>query len=123
MTTINVNPRRGEIWWVHFDPSVGQELRKTRPAVILSSDAFSGRVRVKIVIPLTTWQERFKDYQWMVKILKNQKNWLNADSAVDPQQIKSVMCTSERFGSKLGCLTDLQMAEITTALAIIIEHE
>lgn len=123
MTITKISPKRGEVWWVHFDPSVGQEIRKTRPAVILSSDVFSGRVNVKIVVPLTTWQDRFKDFQWMVKISKSQKNGLNADSAADLQQIKSVMCTPARFGSKLGCLTDLQMAEITTALAIVVEHE
>lgn len=31
--------KRGEVWWVHFDPSVGGEIRKRRPAVIVSNDA------------------------------------------------------------------------------------
>lgn len=123
MTITRPRPRRGEVWWVHFDPSVGQEIRKTRPAVIINSDAFSGRVNIKIVVPLTTWQARFAGLQWMVKIPKTQKNGLDADSAVDVQHIKSVMCNGERFGSRIGCLTDLQMAEITAALAIVVEHE
>jgi mRNA interferase MazF len=35
---------RGEVWWVDFDPSLGSEIRKTRPAVIVSNDASEWRV-------------------------------------------------------------------------------
>ena len=46
--------RRGEVWWVDFDPSVGGEIRSQRPAVILSSDASNRRLNRMQVVPMTT---------------------------------------------------------------------
>ena len=51
--------RRGEIWRVGFDPTVGSELKKTRPAVVISSDAV-GKLPVRLVAPFTGWQEYFE---------------------------------------------------------------
>ena len=46
--------KRGEVWWVEFDPSVGSEIRKTRPAVIVSNDAANRNLARVVVIPLTS---------------------------------------------------------------------
>ena len=45
--------KRGEIWWVEFDPAVGSEIRKTRPAVIVSNDAANRNLARVVVIPIT----------------------------------------------------------------------
>ncbi len=49
-----VTVRRGEVWWVDFDPTCGSEIRKTRPAVVLTFDAFNRARRTVMVIPLST---------------------------------------------------------------------
>lgn len=46
--------KRGEVWWVEFDPAVGSEIRKTRPAVIVSNDAANRHLARVVVIPLTS---------------------------------------------------------------------
>ena len=46
--------RRGEVWWVDLDPTRGSEIRKTRPAVIVSVDALNRARRTVVVVPLSS---------------------------------------------------------------------
>ena len=45
---------RGQIWWVNLDPTLGSEIRKTRPAVIVSPDELNGHLNTVVVVPLTS---------------------------------------------------------------------
>lgn len=51
--------KRGEVWWVEFDPSVGSEIKKPRPAVIVSNDAANRNIARVVVLPLTSNTGRF----------------------------------------------------------------
>src|SRR5438876_12247440 len=52
-----VTVRRGDIWWVNLDPAQGSEIRKTRPAVVITADALNRARRTVVVVPLSTGPE------------------------------------------------------------------
>lgn len=112
------NPRRGEIWDVNLDPTVGQEINKIRPAVVLSTDGL-GKLRLKVVIPITGWKPEFMGNQWHVRIVPSPVNGLTKESVADALHIRSVGV--ERFTRCRGRLAALDLEEIAAAVATIIE--
>jgi len=50
----SMSVRRGEVWWVNFDPTEGSEIRKTRSAVVVTADALNRARRTVVVVPLST---------------------------------------------------------------------
>lgn len=62
-------PRRGEVYWVAFDPTVGTEIRKTRPAVVVSNDALNEHGRRIVVVPITSKVERRTPSDAAVRVL------------------------------------------------------
>src|SRR5947209_10946339 len=92
-------PKRGEIWQVDFDPSVGAEIRKVRPAVVITV-AGIGRLPLQIVVPLTEWKPHYINASWLVAVSASAANGLSKDSAADAFQVKSV--SEMRFTKRLG---------------------
>lgn len=118
MSTSDQHPRRGEIWDIDLNPTRGQEINKTRPAVVISSDAV-GKLRVKIVAPITEWQSSFEGNLWHVPIRPTAVNGLTKPSAVDALQVRSV--SLERFVTCRGRATKPELEEIVQALAAVVE--
>lgn len=112
-------PQRGEIWRVNFDPTVGTEIRKTRPAVVVSSDAV-GRLPIKLVAPITDWKKSFTSNIWHVRIDPEPINGLTKVSAVDTLQLRGM--DRQRFIQKLGEISPTTMEEIVLAVAAVIEY-
>jgi len=111
---------RGEVWLINLDPTIGPEIRKTRPAVIVNDDSV-GVLPLKVIVPTTEWRERFTIAPWLVRIAPSPDNGLDKASAADAFQVRSVV--QQRFVRRLGRLTDSQMAEITQALATVLAIE
>jgi len=108
---------RGEVWLVNLDPTVGAEIRKMRPAVIVNDDAI-GILPLKVIVPITDWKERYSQAAWMVKIIPDQENGLSKPSAADAFQVRSV--SQNRFVRRLGILRGEQMEDISTALSAVL---
>jgi mRNA interferase MazF len=113
-------PGRGEIWEINFDPSEGAEIKKKRPAVVISSDSI-GRLPLKIVVPVTEWKPRYDEFPWHIKIESNAGNGLSKPSVADTFQVKSI--SEKRFIKKIGSLTKDQLDEIAAAIAVCIDFE
>jgi mRNA interferase MazF len=111
--------QRGEIWLVNLDPTIGSEIRKTRPAVIISSDLI-GILPLKVIVPLTEWKERYAKAPWMVRIDSNDQNGLGKTSAADGLRIRSV--SHQRLVKKLGILQPLQVAQIVQAIMNVLQR-
>jgi mRNA interferase MazF len=110
-------PRRGEIWRVNFDPSVGAEIRKIRPAAVLSVDRIA-RLPLRIVVPLTDWKPQYIRYPWFVQISPDPSNGLTKDSGADAFQVKSV--SESRFVQYLGSLSSQEIDAIAAAVALVV---
>lgn len=94
-----MNIKRGDVWLVNLDPTVGTEIRKTRPVVVVSSDAV-GLLPIRLVAPVTEWKDYFAHNVWHVKVLPDSMNGLTKTSAVDTLQVRGV--DTSRFVQKSG---------------------
>lgn len=112
--------RRGEVWLVNLDPTLGAEMRKTRPAVIVSSDLV-GILPLRVIVPLTDWKDRYGVAPWMVRINARPENGLEKDSAADCFQARSLSIS--RLVRKLGSLTVDEMTQIQDGIAVVLELE
>ncbi len=111
--------RRGEIWLIDLEPVAGAEMKKTRPVVIVSSDAV-GVLPLRVIVPLTEWKERYQGAPWMVLIEPALQNALSKLSAADAFQVRCV--STSRFIQRVGELTDAEMQLIVKAIALVIDY-
>jgi mRNA interferase MazF len=112
--------RRGEVWLINLDPTIGAELKKTRPAVIVNDDTV-GLLPLKVIVPLTAWKEHYRQAPWLVRIEVQPENGLDKTSAADAFQVRSL--SQERLVRRLGKLTDAEMKSISSALTLVLSIE
>lgn len=111
---------RGDIWLVNFDPTIGDEIQKTRPAAVMSLNA-AFRHRLQIVVPITSWQAKFASDFWMVRLNATIVNGLDNDSTANAFQVRSL--SENRFMRQLGVLTADELDEIAAAIAVCIGYQ
>ncbi|MFP4339829.1 MAG: type II toxin-antitoxin system PemK/MazF family toxin [Cyclobacteriaceae bacterium] len=112
--------KQGEIWLINLDPTIGAEIRKTRPAIVVNDDSL-GKLPLKVIVPITDWKDRYQVAAWMVKIEPDSANGLTKPSSIDCFQVRSV--SEKRFVKKLGQITSNHQDQIKEALAKVFSIE
>lgn len=111
--------RRGDIWLINFDPTIGAEIRKTRPGLVISSDAL-GLLPLRLIAPITGWKQEFGKNLWHVRITPDKSNGLQKELAIDTIQIRSM--DERRFLKRLGKVPEAILKETLYALFNVLDH-
>ena len=109
------SPRRGEIYVVSFDPTVGHEIQKTRPALVIQNDIGNRHSPVTIVAAITSSLSRVR-YPIEVVLHPSKTNGLDVLSAVRLDQIRSI--DRMRLIRRLGAVDAATQEQVDTALKI-----
>lgn len=102
-------PKRGEVWWVNFDPSKGGEMKKMRPAVIISNDISNKYVNRFQVVPLTSNTEKIYPGESLVFVDGKEGKTLSNQLATISEQ---------RLDTKISNLTKEEMYDLEDALNV-----
>ena len=112
--------RQGEIWEINLSPTVGAEIKKKRPAVIINDDAI-GILPLKVIVPITAWKDRYHGAIWMVKIEPDSENRLKKSSAIDTFHIRSI--STKRLLKKVGSVSSKELDKVKMAIKAVIDAD
>ncbi len=112
MSILKLGYKRGEIWWVKLDPSVGVEAAKTRACLILQNDFGNKASKLTTVVPFLAK----KDYSFVVNVMPTDENGLDKERGLHFNQIRSIDCS--RIVDKIGVLEDLYWENIKAAIDV-----
>ena len=101
--------KRGEVYWVRFDPAVGSEIQKTRPAVIVSNNQANKYLNRVQVIPITSQIDKLYPSEALVTVQGKR-----CKAAAD--QLRTV--AKERLYEKIATLTSEEMRRIEQAIRV-----
>jgi len=108
--------KQKEIWLINLDPTIGAEIRKTRPCIILNDDSI-GALPLKVVSPVTDYKEKYVNVPWMVRLVPDEYNKLKKPSVIDVFQMRCV--SNERLIKRIGTITEQNLKEVIQAVKVI----
>ncbi|MHB8544245.1 MAG: type II toxin-antitoxin system PemK/MazF family toxin [Leptospirales bacterium] len=101
--------KRTEVWWVEFDPAVGSEIRKTRPAVIVSNDSANRNLARVVVVPITSKTDHLYPGEALVTVAEKQgKAMADQIMAADKSRLKN----------RMGALSKIDMLAVEDAILV-----
>lgn len=105
-------PRRGDVHWVHLDPAIGTEIKKTRPAVILSNDS-QNRAGLRVVAaPVTSNVERVYSFEALIQIKgRPSKAMLDQVRTLD----------QARLGEYIATVTPREMQDLERGVRVVFD--
>jgi len=112
--------KTGEICWVNLDPTVGDEIKKKRPVIILNG-GHEKHLKLAIVVPVTAWSRYWDENPFFVTLEPNSKNGLSKKSSVDCFQIRAI--SHNRFVKKIGNISKDEINLIRKSIALILYIE
>jgi mRNA interferase MazF len=101
--------KRGEVWWINFEPAIGGEIRKQRPAVVVSNDAANKHLNRVQVVPLTSTVDRVYPSEALVMI-RGKKSKAMAD------QLTTV--SKRRVQNMAGRLSKADLEQVEQAIKV-----
>ena len=111
MSIHGMHPLRGEVWWVRLDPTLGSEIAKTRPCVVVTDDLLNARRRTVVVIPVSSGP-RPEPYLSIA---------VNCGGKACVAVIDQVRAAAkERFSSRMGSLSTEEMEAIEEGLRVVL---
>ena len=109
----NQKPKRGEIWIVNLDPTLGKEIKKTRPCLVMQNDLISESLRTTMVAPITS---TIKESWPFALVLEKGEGGLKSKSMALFNQIKTTDIL--RFIKKLGKISNEKIKQAEDALLL-----
>jgi len=113
-----INPLQGEIWLVDLSPTVGAEIDKIRPVIVVNVDNVF-ILPLRLIAPITSWKSHFENNLWHIRILPGIDNNIKKVSAIDVFQLRCV--SVYRFKKKIGTLSADKQEEVAITITLLTE--
>ena len=112
--------KQGEIWDINLGKNHATDGGAKCPVIVINDDTIS-ILPVRVIVPLTKWQDEFDDAIWLIKVDPNNENNLDRTSAVDAFQMHTIPTT--RFIRRIGIISVQELQHIKNAIKAIINAE